>query len=84
MDDLRHQDLVNFIRDNTSTVPWPQVEQVLRERGYTSQEISAGLDEVFPGQKGDKKHGSLWGGMVGALVGIAVWLIFAALYRYTR
>ena len=84
MGDLRHDDLVHFIRDNTSTVPWPQVEQVLRERGYTSQEIAKGLDEVFPGQKGEKKHGGLWGGMVGALVGIVVWLVFAALYRYTR
>ena len=84
-EEQRHADLVAFIRDNTSTVPWPQVEAVLRERGHTSKEIAAGLDEVFPGQKGRKdKSGGLWAGMVGALVGIVVWLIFAILYRMTR
>jgi len=82
--DRRLDDLVEFIRDNTSTVPWPQVEQVLRERGYTAKEIATGLDEVFPGQKGRKDKGGLWAGMVGALVGIVVWLIFAILYRMTR
>jgi hypothetical protein len=82
--DARHHDLVEFIRDNTSTVPWPQVEQVLRERGYTSKEIAAGLDEVLTGQAGRKDKGGLWAGMTGALVGIVVWLIFAILYRLTR
>ena len=55
-DILVAQDLkYSFIRDNTSTVPWPQVEAVLRERGYNPKEIAAALDEVFPGQKGAKK-----------------------------
>ena len=83
--DPRHDELVEFIRDNTSTVPWPQVEDVLRERGYDSKEIAEALDEVFPGQKGPrKKSGGLWAGMIGALVGIIVWCIFAILYRFTR
>jgi len=79
----RYAELVSFIRDNTNTVPWPQLEEVLRERGYSAKEITAALDEVFPGQKGSKKAG-LWAGMVGALVGIVVWVIFAILYRLTR
>jgi hypothetical protein len=83
-EDQRHDELVEFIRDNTGTVPWPQVEEVLRERGYDSKEIAAALDEVFPGQKGDKKKSGLWAGMVGALVGIIVWVIFAILYRLSR
>ena len=83
-EDQRHADLVGFIHDNTSTVPWPQVEEILRERGYNSKEIAAGLDEVFPGQKGRKDKGGLWAGMIGAFVGIFVWLIFAILYRMTR
>ena len=83
-EDQRHADLVGFIRDNTNTVPWPQVEEVLRERGYTSKEIAAGLDEVFPGHKGRQEKGGLWAGMIGAFVGILVWLIFAILYRMTR
>ena len=84
-EEQRHDDLVGFIRDNTSTVPWPQVEAVLRERGYDSKEIAEALDEVFPGQKGSKdKSSGLWSGMVGALVGIIVWIIFAILYRLTR
>jgi hypothetical protein len=82
--DQRHDELVDFIRDNTNTVPWPQVETILRERGYNSKEIAAGLDEVFPGQKGHKEKGGLWAGMIGAAVGIVVWLIFAILYRMTR
>ena len=82
--DPKHAELVEFIRDNTSTVPWPQVEAVLHERGYSSKEIAAALDEVFPGQKGRQDTGRLWAGMVGALVGIAVWVIFAILYRLTR
>ncbi|OGS41966.1 MAG: hypothetical protein A3J82_02250 [Elusimicrobia bacterium RIFOXYA2_FULL_69_6] len=84
MDETRHQDLVEFIRENTSTVPWPQVEQVLRERGYTSREIAAGLDEVFPGQKGRKSKGGLWSGMIGAVIGVLVWLVFALLYRASQ
>lgn len=84
-EDQRHDELVEFIRDNTSTVPWPQVEQVLRERGFTSKEITAALDEVFPGQKGPReKPGGLWAGMIGALVGIVVWVILAIIYRMTR
>jgi hypothetical protein len=82
--DQRHEELAEFIRDNTSTVPWPQLEEVLRERGYSSQEIAAALDEVFPGQKGRKKKNPLWGGMVGAFVGVVVWVVFAILYRLTR
>ena len=82
--DSRHDELVDFIRDNTNTVPWPQVDQVLRERGFTSKEIAAGLDEVFPGQNGSREKGGLWAGMTGALVGIVVWIIFAILYRLTR
>jgi hypothetical protein len=82
--DQRHEELVEFIRDNTNTVPWPQVQDVLHERGYTSKEIAKALDEVFPGQKGAKKKSPLWGGMVGALVGIVVWVVFAILYRMTR
>ncbi|MDD5629847.1 MAG: hypothetical protein PHU21_12330 [Elusimicrobia bacterium] len=84
-EEQRRAELVEFIRDNTSTVPWPQVEQVLRERGFTSKEIAAALDEVFPGQKGRRdKPGGLWAGMVGAVIGIIVWCIFAILYRLTR
>ncbi len=83
--DPRHDELVEFIRDNTSTVPWPQVETVLHERGYDSKEISAALDRVFPGQKGQKeKPGGLWAGMVGALIGVIVWVILAILYRHAR
>ena len=83
--DQRHDDLVEFIRGNTNTVPWPQLEVVLRERGYSPKEIAEALDEVFPGQKGrQKKSGGLWAGTVGALVGIIVWVVFAILYRLTR
>jgi hypothetical protein len=83
--DPKHDELVGFIRDNTGTVPWPQVEEVLRERGFDPKQIAEALDEVFPGQKGrEKKSGRLWAGMVGAFVGIIVWVIFAILYRLTR
>ena len=83
-EDPRHDELVGFIRDNTSTVPWPQVEAVLRERGYKPKEIAKALDEVFPGQKGYKDKGGLWAGMVGALIGVIVWVILAILYRLSR
>jgi len=80
----RRQELIAFIRDNTSTVPWPQVESTLRERGYTAAEIGAALDEVFPGPKGRKNSGGMWAGMVGAVVGMVIWLILAIIYRATR
>ena len=80
----RQQELVAFIRENTSTVPWPQVELTLRERGYTAAEIAAALDEVFPGQKGRQKSGGMWGGLVGAVVAMIIWVILAIIYRATR
>ena len=84
MDEQRHDELVTFIRENTSTVPWPQIQDVLFERGFTKAEIAAALDEVLPGQKGRKDSGGMWAGMVGAVVGVVIWLILAALYRANR
>jgi len=84
MDPRRREEIVAFIRKNTATVPWPQVQEVLLERGFTADEIAAAVDEVFPGQTGRKKSRGVWVGMAGAAIGVVIWLILAALYHGAR
>jgi len=80
----RREELHTFIRRNTSTVPWPQVQEVLLERGYSREEIAAAVDEIFPGHNRRKKKSPVWGGLVGAAIGVAIWVVLAIIYRMTR
>ena len=84
MDPRRRREIVLFIRENTATVPWPKVQDVLLERGYSSEEILAALDDVLPGKAGALKPGRIWAGLIGAALGIALWLVLALLYRAVR
>ena len=83
-DPQRREDILEFIRTNQSTVPWPQIQLVLKERGYTSAEVAEAVDELFPGQSGKKKRTGVWPGLIGAAVGILVWAALAILYHATR
>jgi hypothetical protein len=83
-DPLRQEEILEFIRANQATVPWPQIQLVLKEKGYSSDEISEAVDELFPGHTGKKKGSGIWPGLVGAAMGIVVWAILAILYHATR
>ncbi|MDD5655965.1 MAG: hypothetical protein PHF00_01765 [Elusimicrobia bacterium] len=75
MDSRRAREVAAFIRENTGTVPWPKAEEILLERGYSAEEIQAGLDQVLPGQSARRRSARIRGGLVGAAAGVAVWLL---------
>ncbi len=82
MDQQRREDLVDFIKDNLADLPWPQIEKGLKEKGFSAKDITAGVDEVFPSAPlKNKNRKAIRAGLIGAIVGIMIWLALALVYR---
>ncbi|MFA6003386.1 MAG: hypothetical protein WC881_04895 [Elusimicrobiota bacterium] len=79
---MQHDEVVDFIRKNNGAKPWPAVHKDLIDLGCTEEDINEAMDEVFPGQEQPNPVARIRAGMVGALIGIILWAVFAAIYRY--
>lgn len=79
---MSHAEIVEFIRKNSAVKTWPEIHKDLRDLGCLETAIREAVEEVFPGQEQPNPVARLRTAMIGAVIGLILWAVFAAIYRY--